>query len=147
MSKGARFWGFVRFRESVVLGGNPSIHLDSTSFGGPNRSYGMPMRYSLYPQHLVRIGRPGSGIWGELTSGSLFIPSCLGLTGPIRARSLWDLPRVNCLVHVALGCDVATQFLEGFKVFCLVLWRFFVSFSLSFVGHFAPGPRGVTEAN
>jgi hypothetical protein len=46
LSKGAQFWGFLRFRESGVLGGNPSIPLDSTNFGGPNRSYGMPMRYS-----------------------------------------------------------------------------------------------------
>jgi hypothetical protein len=46
MSKGAQFWGFLRFRESGVLGGNPSIPLNSTSFGGPNHSYGMPMRYS-----------------------------------------------------------------------------------------------------
>jgi hypothetical protein len=46
MSKGARFSGFLRFYESRVLGGISSIPLDSTSFGGPNHSYGMPMRYS-----------------------------------------------------------------------------------------------------
>jgi hypothetical protein len=34
------------FWESGVLGGNPSIPLDLGSFGGPNRSNGMPMRYS-----------------------------------------------------------------------------------------------------
>jgi hypothetical protein len=42
----------------------PSIPLDSTSFGGPNGSYGMPMRYSYYPQSLVRIGRSGFGFGG-----------------------------------------------------------------------------------
>jgi hypothetical protein len=44
--KGARFGGFLRFRESGVLGGNPSIPLNLASFGEPNRSFGMPMRYS-----------------------------------------------------------------------------------------------------
>jgi hypothetical protein len=53
---------------------------------------------------------------------------------------------VNCLVGVALGCDAAGRFLAGFMVFCLVLWRFFVSFSSSFGGDFLPGPRVVTEA-
>jgi hypothetical protein len=32
---GARFWGFCCPRVWCVLGGNPSIPLDSTSFGGP----------------------------------------------------------------------------------------------------------------
>jgi hypothetical protein len=35
VSKGTQFWGFRFPRVSGVLGGNPSIHLDSTSFGGP----------------------------------------------------------------------------------------------------------------
>jgi hypothetical protein len=39
----------------VVLGGNPSIPLDSASFGGPSRGYAMPIRYSYYSQSLVRI--------------------------------------------------------------------------------------------
>jgi hypothetical protein len=55
VSKGARFWGFPRFRESGVLGGNPSIPLDLVSFGGPNHGYGMSMRYSYNPQSLVPI--------------------------------------------------------------------------------------------
>ena len=65
MSKGAQFWGFRGSRVRGVLGGNPSIPLDSTSFGGPNRSYGMPMRYSYYPQSLVRIRGANReiGIW------------------------------------------------------------------------------------
>jgi hypothetical protein len=33
--KGAPFWGFRWLRICVVLGGNSSILLDSTSFGGP----------------------------------------------------------------------------------------------------------------
>jgi hypothetical protein len=33
--KGARFWGFCWLRVCGVLGRNPSIPLDSTSFGGP----------------------------------------------------------------------------------------------------------------
>jgi hypothetical protein len=32
--KGARFWGFRCSRVCGVLGGNPPIPLDSTSFGG-----------------------------------------------------------------------------------------------------------------
>jgi hypothetical protein len=66
------------------------------------------------------------------------------LTG---ARSLWDLPRVNYLVRAILGYGAAGQFLEGFKVFCLVLWSFFVSFSLILGGVFVPGPREVIEAS
>jgi hypothetical protein len=46
VGKGARFGGFSRFRESGVLGGNPSIPLDLASCGGPNHSYGMSMMYS-----------------------------------------------------------------------------------------------------
>jgi hypothetical protein len=46
VGKGARFRSFLRFWESGVLGGNPSIPLDLASFGGLNRIYGMPMRYS-----------------------------------------------------------------------------------------------------
>jgi hypothetical protein len=67
MSKGAQFWGFLRSRVRGVLGGVPSIPLDLASFGGPNRGYGMPMRYSYYPQSLVRIGGAnreiGNWIW------------------------------------------------------------------------------------
>jgi hypothetical protein len=33
--KGARFWGFCCSRVPSVLDGNPSIPLDSMSFGGP----------------------------------------------------------------------------------------------------------------
>jgi hypothetical protein len=33
--KGARFWGFRCLRVCGVLGGNPSIPLDSMRFGGP----------------------------------------------------------------------------------------------------------------
>jgi hypothetical protein len=35
VSKGDQFWGFHCPRVRGVLGGNPSIPLDSTSFGGP----------------------------------------------------------------------------------------------------------------
>jgi hypothetical protein len=35
VGKGARFWGFRCSRVWCVLVGNPSIPLDSTSFGGP----------------------------------------------------------------------------------------------------------------
>jgi hypothetical protein len=55
VGKGARFGAFLRFWESGFLGGNLSIPLDLPSFGGPNRSYGMPMRYFQYPQSLVQI--------------------------------------------------------------------------------------------
>jgi hypothetical protein len=55
VGKDVQFGGFLKFRESGALGGNPSIPLDLASFGGPNHSYGMPMRYSLYPQSLVKI--------------------------------------------------------------------------------------------
>jgi hypothetical protein len=55
MSKGARFWSFQRFRVRGILGGNPSINLDLAGFGEQNHGYGMPVRYSYYPQSLVRI--------------------------------------------------------------------------------------------
>jgi hypothetical protein len=51
--KGARFWGFHGPRVCGVLGGNPSIALDSTSFGGPLLGNGVPMRYFYYPQSLL----------------------------------------------------------------------------------------------
>jgi hypothetical protein len=35
MSKWAQFWGFRWSRVHGVLGGNPSIPLDSMSFDGP----------------------------------------------------------------------------------------------------------------
>jgi hypothetical protein len=35
VSKGAQFWGFRCLRVRGILGGNPSIPLDLTSFGGP----------------------------------------------------------------------------------------------------------------
>jgi hypothetical protein len=53
--EGAQFWGFLLSRVIGVLGGNSSVPLDLASFGGPNLGYGMPMRYSYYPQSLVRI--------------------------------------------------------------------------------------------
>jgi hypothetical protein len=68
VNKGARFWGFLRFRESGVLGGNHSIPLDSLSFGGQNRSYGCPRGTPSIPKVLCesveRIGRSGFGFWG-----------------------------------------------------------------------------------
>jgi hypothetical protein len=65
MSKGARFWDFLGFRVRGILGGNPSIPLDLASFGGPNHGYGLPMRYSYYPQSLVQICEANReiGIW------------------------------------------------------------------------------------
>jgi hypothetical protein len=42
MGKGVRFAGFIKFQESGVLGGNPSIPLDLASFGGPNLAMGCP---------------------------------------------------------------------------------------------------------
>jgi hypothetical protein len=62
MSKGARFWGFLGFRVRGILGRNPSIPLDLASFGGPNCGYGLPMRYSYYPQSLVQICEANRGI-------------------------------------------------------------------------------------
>jgi hypothetical protein len=45
----------LNFGVRGVLGGVSLIPLDLAGFGGPNRGYGMPMRYSYYPQCLVRI--------------------------------------------------------------------------------------------
>jgi hypothetical protein len=42
--KGARFWGLCCSRVCGVLFGNPPFPLDSTSFGGPQLGYGVPMR-------------------------------------------------------------------------------------------------------
>jgi hypothetical protein len=69
MSKGARFWGFQCSRVRSVLGGISSIPLDLASFGGQNIGYGVPMRFSYYPQSLAQIRGAiweiGSWIWGS----------------------------------------------------------------------------------
>jgi hypothetical protein len=48
MSKGARFWGFLRSRVTGVLGEISLIPLVLASFGGSNLGYGVPMRCSYY---------------------------------------------------------------------------------------------------
>jgi hypothetical protein len=55
VGKGARFGIFLEVLWRGVLGVHLSIPLDLVSFGGSNHSYGMPMRYSYYPQSLVQI--------------------------------------------------------------------------------------------
>jgi hypothetical protein len=50
-----RFWGFLRSRIRGILGGFSLIPLDLANFGGPNLSYGLPMRCSYYPRSLVQI--------------------------------------------------------------------------------------------
>jgi hypothetical protein len=55
VSRGAQFLGFLLSRVRGILGGVSSIPLDLASFGGPNLGYGVPMRFSYYPQSLVRI--------------------------------------------------------------------------------------------
>jgi hypothetical protein len=59
--KGLDFGLFFGFRVRGAFGGNPSIPLDSAS-------YGMPMRYPYYPQFLCesveQIGISRFGFWG-----------------------------------------------------------------------------------
>jgi hypothetical protein len=66
VSKGTRFWGFPRFWESGVLGGNPLIPLYSTSFGGPNRDAHEVLLASpkVLCESVEWIGRSGSGFEG-----------------------------------------------------------------------------------
>jgi hypothetical protein len=128
VSKGARFWGFLRFRESGVLGGNPSIPLDSTSFGEPNNSYGKPMMYSYYPKALCefmeRIRRSGSG-FGGLDPRVVVHPERLGLTGrPMPSTRLTSaspycfLARVNVLV-----CSLVSRFAVVSSLVLLGAWE------------------------
>jgi hypothetical protein len=69
MCKAAQFWGFRRSMVRGVLGGISLILLDLASFGGPNLSYGVPMRCSYYPQSLAQIcgviREIESWIWGS----------------------------------------------------------------------------------
>jgi hypothetical protein len=73
LRKGARSWGFHCPRVWCVLGGNPSIPLNSKSFGGPYLGYGVPMRCSYYPQSLDRIRGAnreiGSWMWRSWPAG------------------------------------------------------------------------------
>jgi hypothetical protein len=94
VGKGAQCGGFLRFWESGALGRNPSIPLDLASFGGPNHSIGCPWGTrsirKVLCKSMERIGRSGKLLEG-LTHGSLFILSCLGLTGLTEAcdQSNW----------------------------------------------------------
>jgi hypothetical protein len=122
VNKGARFWGFPRFRGSGVHGENPSIPLNSTSFGGPNRSYGIPPKSCANPWS--ESGDRDLDL-EELTRELLFTPSYPRLTGLTSAcdrcdgcKVSWNLPRVNCLICVSLRWGVAGQFLVGFKELC-----------------------------
>jgi hypothetical protein len=74
VSKGARFWGFLLSRVRGVLGGISSISLDLVSFSRPNHGYGMPMRYSYYPQSYANPwSESGDRDLEELTRGLLFV--------------------------------------------------------------------------
>jgi hypothetical protein len=92
--------------ESGVLGGNPLFPLDSMSFGGPNRSYGTPMRYSLYPKVLYesveRIRRSGFGL-GGVDSRFAIHPERPGPDRSDRCSPLLGFARVSYQVRVALG--------------------------------------------
>jgi hypothetical protein len=97
VSKRAWFWGFLRFRVRDVLGGNPSIPLDLASIGGLNHGYGIPMRYSYYPQSLVRIRGAnqeiGVWIWRSWPEG------CCSSQEP-RSWPVWSVvARVACSVE------------------------------------------------
>jgi hypothetical protein len=94
--KGARFWGFRCSRVRGVLGKISSIPLDLASFGGPNLSYGVPMRCSCYPQSLVQIRwaiwEIRSWIWGSWPAGAAH-PKSSGHTSLTDADSCWVLLR------------------------------------------------------
>jgi hypothetical protein len=98
VSKWARFRGFIRFRDRGVFGGNPPIPLDLASLGGANRGYGMPMRYSYYPQSFVQIyganWEIGIWIWRSWLAG------CCSSRAP---RS-WPIWLVQTPFWVLLGC-------------------------------------------
>jgi hypothetical protein len=87
VSRGARFWGFFRFRVRGVLGGNPSITLDLVSFSGLNRGYEMAMVLILSPKSCANLWSESGDRHldlEELTRGLLFILRAQifsGLTG------------------------------------------------------------------
>jgi hypothetical protein len=92
MGKGSQFWGFLWFRESGVLGGNPSIPLDLARFGGPNRGYGILMRFhsilKVLCEYVERIRRPGR-LFGAVNLRLVVHPECSGPN-----RSDWCSPPV-----------------------------------------------------
>jgi hypothetical protein len=134
VSKGARFWGFPSSRVRGVLGRISSIPPFSTSFGGVKLGYGLPMRYSYYPQSLVQvrgaIREIEVWIWG-VDPRVLFIPSCLGYTGLTgaldrsdRCNPWWVFARVNVWVSLLLSCvgTVSSLGLFGGRLACLAIW-------------------------
>jgi hypothetical protein len=68
------------------------------------------------------------------------------MTGLTCVGHLWDLPRVDCLTRVSLGCGAAGQFLVYLELFCYDLCRVFLPCRFCFGSVFVPGPREVTEA-
>jgi hypothetical protein len=66
-----------------------------------------------------------------------------GLTGVCH---LWDLPRVNVLTRVSLGCGAVGQFSVCLELFSKALCRVFLPCRLCFGSVLVSGPREVTEA-
>jgi hypothetical protein len=137
VSKGARFGGFLRFRVSCVLGGNPSIPLDLACFGGQNHSYGMPWGTPTVPNVLCksveRIEISGWG-FGRVDPHLAVHPERPGLTDLTSAlhSSDWCSP----LLGFGTG-DLPGSC--GFGLWCCwsVLGKFRVSL-LGFVKDFLP---------
>jgi hypothetical protein len=126
--KKAQFWGFCCPRVHGVIGENPSIPLDSMSFGGQILSYGGPWGVPTIPKVLCesveRIGRSGVRL-GGVDPLALFIPSypgTTGLTGALggsdRCESLVGFVSGNCLVRVVLVCGVVDEFFACLELFC-----------------------------
>jgi hypothetical protein len=113
--------GFLLSRVRGVLGGISSIPLDLASFGGPNLGYGVPMRYSYYPQSLVQIrwviGRSGVGFGNVdpravhpdssghtgLTSASHWSDRCRPLVEFCSGECLGEFPIVSCCCCFEFG--------------------------------------------
>jgi hypothetical protein len=79
--------------------------------------WGVPTIPKVLFRSVEQTGRSGVG-FGGVYPRVLFIPSCPGSTGLTGVRSLWDLPRLSCLIRVSLSCVVVGQFLASLKLFC-----------------------------
>jgi hypothetical protein len=137
VSKGARFWGFLRSRVRGVFGEISSFPLDLPSFGGPNHSYGMPMRYSYYPKVLCesveRIGRLEFG-FGGVDSRVAVHPESPGLDRCDRCLSpVWPVPTPWwVLLGWTFGCVSLSLGLLLFRVWSVLsAGGWFIGFGVS----------------
>jgi hypothetical protein len=146
--KGLNFGVFLGFGKVVFLVEILRFLLIQWVLVDQNKAMGWPWGAPSIPKVLCEsvewIGRSGSE-FGGVDPRLAIHPELPRPDRSDRCKAPVGFALGECLVHVALGCGAASQFLAGFNVFYLVFWRFFVPFSLSFEGDFLPWPRGLTE--